>query len=167
MGTQLRFSRKAGQGGNRGKFPFLEGEDITAENIAEKMFLQEDVDHGRELIDTSAGGSADDGGLVCRADFADVCRIGQRRGVFADFITDALSFSLIKQGDEGVQSRQAARKAGIGIHLHQHFPYLVDRHAVLQTFGKSCLQFFHITLCRERRNGDDALLFGIQSRFRR
>ena len=141
MRAQLGFCRETGQCGNRGQLSLLKTEDITTEDVAEKMFLQKGVDDGYEFIDSPTGGPADDSGLIRRTEFANVCIVGQRGGIPAHFILGPLRLSFVKQGDEGVQTRQAAGEARVGIHLDKDFLDLIDRHAVLQAFRKSALQF--------------------------
>ena len=131
MRAQLGFCRETGQCGNRGQLSLLETEDITTEDVAEKMFLQKGVDDGCEFIDSPTGGPADDSGLIRRTEFANVCIVGQRGGIPAHFILDPLRLSFVKQGDEGVQTRQAAGEARVGVHLDKDLLDLIDRHAIL------------------------------------
>lgn len=165
MIAQLGFCRETGQCGNRGQLSLLETEDITTEDVAEKMFLQKRVDNGRKFIDSSAGRSADDSSLIRRAESADVRIVGQRGGLSAHFVLDPPRLSFVKQSDEGVQTRQTAGKPRIGLHLDKNFLDFIDRHAVLQAFRKSAFQFFRIAFCGKCRYGDDALLFAAQCRY--
>ena len=152
MRAQLGFCRETGQCGNRGQLSLLETEDITTEDVAEKMFLQKRVDNGRKFIDSSAGRSADDSSLIRRAESADVRIVGQRGGLSAHFVLDPPRLSFVKQSDEG-------------LHLDKNFLDFIDRHAVLQAFRKSAFQFFRIAFCGKCRYGDDALLFAAQCRY--
>ena len=165
MRAQLGFCRETGQCGNRGQLSLLETEDITTEDVAEKMFLQKRVDNGRKFKDSSAGRSADDSSLIRRAESADVRIVGQRGGLSAHFVLDPPRLSFVKQSDEGVQTRQTAGKPRIGLHLDKNFLDFIDRHAVLQAFRKSAFQFFRIAFCGKCRYGDDALLFAAQCRY--
>ncbi len=55
---------------------------------------------------------------------------------------------------------QAARKAGVGIQLHENFLDLIDRQPGIKTFIQGCFQFFQVAIRGKSRNGDGTLLFG-------
>ena len=165
---KLKLSAKAGDAGQRGngrKFPALMIQIVAGKDVREKMFLQKGVDDRRKKLVAAGRGDgvpAAEPRSYLSAVFVTVPVRGHGAGLTTFLVGNTFGLAFVHDGHERIDAVETAGEARISVELNQNFLDFVDRQSRVQTFVQRAFQFFQIAVGRERRDGDDALLFRIQ-----
>lgn len=138
-------------------------EVVALKDGAKQVRLQVLANRRRKVKQGPLHGRARQLGLVGAAGRAQ--RIALRNGAAgwaAGCIDHAAFFALLQQLHESAQRIEAARKAGIGVQLHQYFANIADSQAGLQPRLQAWRQAFQVARCCPGGYWQNGLLLGAQ-----